>query len=196
MEKLVFVTNNLHKLQEIRKMLSDKIDILSLADLACHDEIEETADTLEGNALIKARYVYDKYQISCFADDSGLLVDALNGEPGVYSARYSGKDHDSFKNISKLLSKLNGIEEERRTARFQTVIAFIDSKGEHLFNGEILGKITTECRGEGGFGYDSVFVPDGYSKTFAEMTFEDKNKISHRAKAVNKFITYIKTNIS
>lgn len=195
MEKLVFVTNNMHKLQEIRKMLSEKIDIISLADLGCNDIIEETADTLEGNALIKARHIYDKYALYCFADDTGLLVDALNGEPGVYSARYAGEDCNSEANINKLLSGLKYVEENLRTAKFQTSIALIDDEGEHIFNGEIFGKITAERRGESGFGYDSIFVPYGYSKTFAEMTLDEKNRISHRARAVNKFVEYIKNKI-
>lgn len=192
MEKLVFVTNNSHKLEEIRKMLEGKIEVISLGDLGCNDVIEETSNTLEGNAIIKARHIHDKYNIPCFADDTGLLVDALDGAPGVYSARYAGEQCDSEANVNKLLSELKSVEDKQRTAKFQTSIALIDEYGEHIFNGEIYGRITTERRGQSGFGYDPVFIPNGYSKTFAEMTIDEKNKISHRALAVIKFVNYLK----
>lgn len=189
--KLVFATNNKHKLEEISAIVGDKIEILSLNDIGCHDDIPETADTFEGNALQKARYVKEKYGYDCFADDTGLQVVALNGEPGVYSARYAGEPANSEKNIDKLLANLeNRID---RRASFITCIALILGDEEHLFYGEIEGSIINERRGSSGFGYDSVFVPEGHDKTFAQMGEEQKNKISHRARAVKKLSEFLNT---
>lgn len=192
--KIVFATNNKNKLAEIRDMLGDKIEVMSLADINCHEDIPETADTLEGNALQKARYVFDKYGMSCFADDTGLEVDALGGEPGVYSARYAGGEgHDSEANMAKLMQKLG--DNDNRKARFRTVIALITSSGDDsvkLFEGVAEGDIIREKRGGEGFGYDPIFRPEGYDKTFAELGHEIKNKISHRARAVQKLVEYLK----
>lgn len=192
--KIVFATNNKNKLAEIREMLGDKIEVMSLADINCHEDIPETSDTLEGNALQKAHYVYDKYGMSCFADDTGLEVDALGGEPGVYSARYAGGEgHDSEANMAKLMDKLG--DNDNRKARFRTVIALITGNGEDdvkLFEGVAEGDIIREKKGGEGFGYDPIFRPEGYDKTFAELGHEIKNKISHRAKAVQKLVEYLK----
>lgn len=192
--KIVFATNNKNKLAEIRDMLGDKIEVMSLADINCHEDIPETADTLEGNALQKARYVFDKYGMSCFADDTGLEVDALGGEPGVYSARYAGGEgHDSEANMAKLMQKLG--DNDNRKARFRTVIALITGNGDDgvkLFEGVAEGDIIREKRGGEGFGYDPIFRPEGYDKTFAELGHEIKNKISHRARAVQKLVEYLK----
>lgn len=192
--KIVFATNNKNKLAEIREMLGDKIEVMSLADINCHEDIPETSDTLEGNALQKAHYVYDKYGMSCFADDTGLEVDALGGEPGVYSARYAGGEgHDSEANMAKLMDKLG--DNDNRKARFRTVIALITGNGEDdvkLFEGVAEGDIIREKMGGEGFGYDPIFRPEGYDKTFAELGHEIKNKISHRAKAVQKLVEYLK----
>lgn len=189
MEKLVFATNNLHKLSEIRHILSGSVEVLSLADINCHDDIPETAETLEGNALIKARHIYDKYGLYCFADDTGLAVDALNDAPGVYSARYAGPACNFVDNMNKLLVDLG--DNEHRKAVFSTVIVLIDRKGEHCFRGDVRGEITTEPRGKNGFGYDPVFMPDGYKQTYAEMTEEEKNAMSHRALATRKLVAYL-----
>lgn len=192
--KIVFATNNKNKLAEIRDMLGDKIEVMSLADINCHEDIPETADTLEENALQKARYVFDKYGMSCFADDTGLEVDALGGEPGVYSARYAGGEgHDSEANMAKLMQKLG--DNDNRKARFRTVIALITGSGDDvvkLFEGVAEGDIIREKRGGEGFGYDPIFRPEGYDKTFAELGHEIKNKISHRARAVQKLVEYLK----
>ena len=197
--KIVFATNNQHKLDEIREILGEKFDILSLNDIGCHDEIPEDHDRLEENALQKARYIYDKYHISCFADDTGLEVDALNGEPGVHSARYAdGTDHDSEANMRKLLLKLG--ENNNRKARFRTVIALLLCDGstptdgrpeEILFEGIVNGAIAHEKHGTEGFGYDPIFVPDGYDKSFAELGMDIKNTISHRARAVAKLAEHL-----
>ena len=191
--KIVFATNNQHKLEEIRQILDNKIEILSLSDIGCDVDIPETADTLEGNALLKAQYVYDHYHMSCFADDSGLEVDVLNGAPGIYSARYAGKAHDSEANMTKLLAELE--EKNNRHARFRTVIALLlENDGvaeEHLFEGIVNGTIIRERRGTAGFGYDPIFQPEGYESTFAELGAEIKNKISHRAKAVEKLAAFM-----
>ena len=191
--RIVFATNNKNKLAEIREMLAGSgIEVLSLADIGCHDDIPETADTLEGNALQKARYIHEKYQMNCFADDTGLEVTALGGAPGVYSARYAGgKGHDSEANMAKLLAELEGKAD--RTARFRTVVALITDDGEKLFDGIVTGCITEERRGGEGFGYDPIFRPDGYDNTFAELGHEVKNKISHRARAVAKLVDNLKT---
>lgn len=189
-KKLVFATNNLHKLTEIKAILGEQIDILSLNDINCHVDIPETTNTLEGNAKMKAEYIYNHYHLDCFADDTGLEVKALNGAPGIYSARYAGEGHDSQANMKKLLENLKGIT--NREAQFRTAIYLIEGGEEHLFEGLVKGKIIEEKRGEAGFGYDPVFVPDGYDKTFAELGEDIKNQISHRARAVKKLCDYLK----
>jgi len=208
--KIVFATNNLHKLQEVRQILGDSFEVLSLKDIGCDVDIPETGQTLEENALQKARYVYDNYHIDCFADDTGLEVEALNGAPGVYSARYaameptgstdSPKSHDSEANMARLLRELS--DKDNRKARFRTVIALIQKKDvcpcgctsikqEHLFDGIVNGEITTERSGVEGFGYDPIFRPEGFEHTFAEMNAEQKNSISHRGRATAKLAEYL-----
>lgn len=188
--KLVFATNNQHKLDEVRDIIGNSFEILSLNDIDCHDDIPETADTFEGNALIKARHIYDKYGMNCFADDSGLEVKSLDGAPGVHSARYATDGHDHDANINKLLRELIG--KDSREAQFRTVVALILDGKEFFFDGTIKGTITNERHGSNGFGYDPVFMPEGYGKTFAEMTDKEKNAISHRAIAVNKLNKFLK----
>ena len=194
--KIVFATNNAHKLSEIKDILGEGFEVLSLSDIGCHDDIPETADTLEGNALLKAQYIYNHYHISCFADDTGLEVEALNGAPGIFSARYAGGEgHDSEANMSKLLAELK--EKSNRKARFRTVIALIEcEEGTQkpkttCFEGIVEGHITKERHGSEGFGYDPIFMPDGYDKTFAELGMEIKNHISHRARAVEKLAQFL-----
>lgn len=188
--QIVFATNNAHKLSEIRAILGQQMEILSLADIGCHDDIPETADTLEGNALIKARWVKERYGFDCFADDTGLEVEALGGGPGVHTARYAYPDrHDPVANTRKLLAELH--DKDNRAARFRTVIALIQGTDEHLFEGIVEGHITTEERGTEGFGYDPVFAPEGGEKTFAELGVEAKNNISHRARAVRKLADFL-----
>ena len=188
--QIVFATNNAHKLSEIRAILGQQMEILSLADIGCHDDIPETADTLEGNALIKARWVKERYGFDCFADDTGLEVEALGGGPGVHTARYAYPDrHDSVANTRKLLAELH--DKDNRAARFRTVIALIQGTDEHLFEGIVEGHIATEERGTEGFGYDPVFAPEGGEKTFAELGVEAKNCISHRARAVKKLADFL-----
>lgn len=183
--KLVFATNNKHKLDEVRKITAQhNIEVVSLADIHCHDEIPETADTLEGNALQKAQYFQDKFGLDCFADDTGLEVEALDNAPGVYSARYAGPGHDSEANMQKLLQEMEG--KTNRKARFRTVIALIIGDKQYCFSGIVNGTITREKKGENGFGYDPIFIPEGYEQTFAELGDSVKNKISHRAKAVEQ----------
>ena len=190
MKKLVFATNNAHKLEEIRAILGDKVEILSLNDINCHADIPETADTLQGNAALKAQYIFENYGLDCFADDTGLEVEALNGAPGIYSARYAdGEGHDSEANMKKLLSEMQ--DKENRKARFRTVICLIEDGKEHFFEGIVNGSIIRERKGGAGFGYDPIFMPDGYSETFAEMGNDEKNKISHRARAVQKLCEYL-----
>lgn len=191
MEKLVFATNNRHKLEEVSAMTGGTVKIVSLAEIGCHDNIPETADTFQGNALQKAAYVYEHFGLPCFADDSGLEVDCLEGIPGVLSARYAGEHGNSEANIAKLLDAMKG--SENRKADFKTVVALIlpDGKTE-FFEGRVDGVITTEKRGEEGFGYDPIFIPDGYDKTFAELGENIKNKISHRAKAIAALCEYLK----
>lgn len=190
MKELVFATNNAHKLEEIRAILGDKMHILSLNDINCHEDIPETADTLEGNAALKAEYVFNHYGKDCFADDTGLEVEALNGAPGIYSARYAGGEgHDSEANMTKLLLNMEG--KDNRKARFRTAICLIEGGEEHLFEGIVNGEIIGSRRGGEGFGYDPVFVPEGYTETFAEMGNDEKNKISHRARAVEKLCEYL-----
>ncbi len=196
MKRIVFATNNQHKLQEIREILSPEFEIVSLKEIGCHEDIPETGNTLEENALQKARYVSERYHISCFADDTGLEVEALGGAPGVHSARYAeGTDHDSEANMTKLLRELEG--KENRQARFRTVIALIElgeeeTENVHLFEGIVEGHISTERQGNEGFGYDPIFVPEGYEKSFAALGETIKNHISHRARAVKKLAEYLK----
>ena len=188
-KKFVFATNNAHKLEEVTAILGNKIELLSMKDINCHADIPETADTLEGNALLKARYIFENYQLECFADDTGLEVEALNGAPGVYSARYAGDAHNSEANMKKLLQDMEGIE--NRKAQFRTVFALIINGKEHLFEGIVKGEITKHRHGTSGFGYDPVFIPEGYTQTYAEMGNELKNKISHRALATNKLCNFL-----
>ena len=205
--RIVFATNNQHKLQEIRQILGNSIEVLSLNDIGCHEEIPETGQTLEENALQKARYIYDHYHCDCFADDTGLEVDALGGAPGIYSARYASietigtiQPHDSEANMARLLRELG--ENNNRRARFRTVIALIQKKDvcpcgctsikqEHLFEGIVEGTISRQRSGVGGFGYDPIFRPDGFDQTFAEMGNEAKNLISHRARATQKLADFL-----
>ena len=197
--KIVFATNNQHKLQEIREILGDQFEILSLADIGCHEDIPETGNTLEANAHQKAEYVFDHYHIDCFADDTGLEVDALGGAPGVHSARYAeGTDHNSEANMAKLLRELG--DNDNRKARFRTVISLIQMEGgnpvcsrEYQFEGVVEGRIDREKHGSEGFGYAPVFIPEGYDKSFAELGEEIKNQISHRARAVKKLAEWLKT---
>lgn len=190
--KIVFATNNQHKLSEIRQILGDRVEVLSLKDINCDVDIPETGTTLEANALQKAQYIYDHYHMDVFADDSGLEVDALGGAPGVYSARYAGGEgHDSEANMAKLLHELG--ENNNRKARFRTVIALIIQGQVHEFEGIVNGEIIRERRGGEGFGYDPIFQPEGYDKTFAELGAEVKNQISHRARATKKLIEHLKT---
>ena len=198
--KIVFATNNKHKLEEVRQILGSQVDVLSLNDIGCHEDIPETGTTLEENARQKAEYIWQRYHCDVFADDTGLEVDALGGAPGVYSARYAGESHDSEANMSKLLKELG--DNDNRRARFRTVVALIQKKDvcpcgctsikqEHLFEGIVEGNITRKRSGVGGFGYDPVFLPDGYDRTFADMTEEEKNNISHRGRAVKKLCDFL-----
>lgn len=190
--KLVFATNNRHKLDEVRAIVGNRVEVLSLNDIGCHDDIPETADTLQGNALIKARYIHEKFGVDCFADDTGLEVEALDGAPGVYSARYAGKECDSEANMQKLLQNLTG--KSNRNAQFRTVIALIIKGEEKLFNGIVKGTITEDKRGDSGFGYDPVFIPEGFSESFAQMSGDMKNSISHRYRATLELSNYLKEN--
>ena len=192
MTKLIFATHNKNKLKEVRDLMPNHLQLLSLDELNIFDEIEETASTIEGNALLKAQAIYKLTGQNCFADDSGLLVDALDGAPGVYSARYAGEQKSNEANMEKLLSEL--ANKENRNAHFKTVIALIIDGKEFLFEGTINGKIISEKKGNDGFGYDPIFLPDGYSETFAQMNSETKNAISHRGIALKKMIDYLKIN--
>ena len=188
--KIVFATNNLNKLSEVKKILGNRFEVLSLSEIGCHDDIPEKGQTLKDNALIKAQWIYDKYHVNCFADDTGLEVDALGGAPGVYSARYAGgKGHDSQANMKKLLEELQNTD--NRKARFRTVIALIIDGKVTTFEGIVNGEIIREKRGGEGFGYDPIFQPEGYDKTFAELGVNIKNNISHRARAVQKLADYL-----
>ncbi|MTH14278.1 non-canonical purine NTP diphosphatase [Flavobacterium sp. LC2016-01] len=189
--KLVFASNNKNKIKEIQSILNGSIELLSLEEIGCFEEIPETADTIEGNAILKANYVTEKYGYNCFADDTGLEVAALNGEPGVYSARYAGEQKNADDNMNKLLEALS--EEENRNAQFKTVIALNLNGKQHLFTGLAKGKITHQKSGIYGFGYDPIFQPENYSETFAEIAAEIKNKISHRAKATEQLIDFLNT---
>ena len=188
--KMVVATNNAHKLKEIAAILGQEIELLSLKDIQCFADIPETADTLEGNARQKAMYIYENYGMDCFADDTGLEVESLGGAPGVFSARYAGEGHDSEANMQKLLKELAG--KENRKAQFRTVICLIRNGKEHLFEGIVKGEIIQEKRGGEGFGYDPIFVPEGYDLTFAELGDDVKNTISHRARAVEKLCQFLK----
>ena len=187
--KLVFATNNPNKIKELQSILGDSFKVLSLKDISCSEEIPENSDTLEGNASEKAFYVYNKYKINCFADDTGLEIEALNGKPGVYSARYAGEDKNSVANMQKVLNELKG--NNNRKAFFRTVISLIIDGEETQFEGIVHGKILETPRGNSGFGYDPIFQPEDYSTTFAEMELSEKNKISHRGKAVKKLVQFL-----
>lgn len=189
-KKLVVATNNAHKLEEISAILGNEMELLSLKDINCNADIPETADTLEGNARQKAMYIHENYGMDCFADDTGLEVEALNGAPGVFSARYAGDGHDSEANMQKLLKELEG--KENRKAQFRTAICLIMEGKEYLFEGIVKGNIIEEKRGGAGFGYDPIFVPEGYDQTFAELGNDVKNTISHRARAVEKLCAFLK----
>lgn len=188
--KLVFATNNQNKLKEVKQLLPASIELLSLKDIDCEDDITESGKTIRENAKIKSRYIYEKFGMNCFADDTGLEVDAIGGRPGVYSARFAGPSSRSEDNINKLLIELKGIE--NRKANFRTVISLMIDGKDEAFEGIVKGVITNEEMGSNGFGYDSVFMPDGFDKTFAEMTAQEKNEISHRGIAVNKLTSFIR----
>ena len=190
MKKLVFATHNLNKIKEIKYAISD-FDIIGLLDLNITEEVPETCNTLKANALQKAKYIFDKTGLDCFADDTGLEIVALNGRPGVYSARYAGPDCDSEKNMQKVLSDLKNFE--NRKAQFKTVIALIVDGKEYFFEGKVEGEILKDKQGIGGFGYDPIFRPFGYDQSFAEMSLELKNKISHRGMAIKKLLKFLKT---
>lgn len=187
---LVFATNNQHKLKELQAILGNEFHLLSLKDIGCNEEIPEEKETLEGNASQKSYFIYNKYGYNCFADDTGLEIEALNGEPGVYSARYAGEEKSAENNMKKVLEKMAKIND--RKARFRTVISLILNGEEQLFEGIVDGTILKEKRGVAGFGYDPVFQPDGFDQSFAQMELSEKNKISHRGRAVQKLVAYLK----
>ena len=187
--KLVFATNNQNKIKEVNALLGEQVEVVGLADIGCHEELAETQTTLQGNAKQKARYVFDTYGYNCFADDTGLEIEALNGEPGVYSARYAGPARDAEDNMSKVLTELQG--KANRNAQFRTVIHLVLNKEDFVFEGAVQGVITEARSGAEGFGYDPIFQPEGHAETFAEMPLSEKNKISHRARAVQKLVAYI-----
>lgn len=189
MKTLVFATNNEHKLSEVKNLLKDKFLVKGLKEIGCTEDIPETSDTLEGNAVLKSKYVWENYNLSCFSDDTGLEVKALNMEPGVYSARYAGPQKSSDDNIDKLLKELS--TKNNRIARFRTAVSLILDGEEHLFEGQVEGVIMHERKGEGGFGYDPVFKPDESEVTFAEMDSKEKNKISHRGRAIQKLVAFL-----
>ncbi|HCZ37046.1 MAG TPA: non-canonical purine NTP pyrophosphatase [Cytophagales bacterium] len=188
---LCFATNNIHKVKEIQALLGNSFNLQSLNDIGCEEELAEDQDTIEGNSLQKAQYVFDHYQVACFADDTGLEVEALNGEPGVYSARYAGEQRNAEDNMQLLLKNLK--DKSNLNARFRTVITLIMQSGTHQFEGILNGTITFDKRGTQGFGYDPVFVPKGYQQTLAELDLTEKNKISHRARAIQKLVLFLKT---
>lgn len=189
MEELVFATHNKHKLQEMRQIIGSLFHIISLDEIGCNEEIEETQSTIEGNALQKARYVAEKYHKNCFADDTGLEIEALNGEPGVYSARYAGEHATFDDNMNKTLANMQGMK--NRNACFRTAIALILDGKEYIFEGRVDGEILTEKHGTEGFGYDPIFRPEGFAETFAEMSAETKNSISHRGRATEKLVEFL-----
>ncbi|MCH7402518.1 non-canonical purine NTP diphosphatase [Belliella kenyensis] len=188
--KICFATNNKKKIEEVKAALGSSFTIVSLEEIGCQEELPETGDTLDHNAFQKARYVKDNYGVDCFADDTGLEVEALDGAPGVYSGRYAGEPRSDERNIDKLLSNLEGVS--NRKARFRTVIALILDGEEHSFEGQVDGVILDKRTGDGGFGYDPIFRPEGYDKTFAELSLAEKNKISHRGKAVEALVKFLK----
>lgn len=188
--KLVFATNNKHKLEEINRLLKGKAEIIPLAEIGCQEDIPEDHDTLEGNALQKARYIKAHYGYDCFADDTGLEIDALDKRPGVYSARYAGPAKNDVENMKKVLCEMEGISD--RKACFRTVIALIQGEKEYLFKGRVDGKILTAKQGDAGFGYDPIFQPEGFNLSFAEMPMDEKNKISHRGRAIQQLIAFLK----
>ena len=188
--QIVAATNNQHKLSEIRPLIEPDFRILSLEDIGCHHDLPETKETLEGNSLQKASYVYERYHLPCFADDTGLEIEALHGAPGVYSARYAGEQRNSDDNIDLLLTNLSGAKNRR--GQFRTIITLLGIGGTHIFEGVLRGVILEERRGAAGFGYDPVFQPDGFSKTLAELSMEEKNRISHRGLAVAKLVDFLK----
>ena len=187
--KLVFATNNQHKLQEIKRVLGDSIELLSLSDINCFEDIPENQDTIEGNAAEKSFYIYNKFGFNCFADDTGLEIDALNGEPGVYSARYAGEEKSAENNMNKVLAQM--VKIKNRKARFRTVISLVIDGREVQFEGVVEGQILEEKRGKTGFGYDPIFKPDESQLSFAEMPMDEKNEISHRGRAVRKLVEYL-----
>lgn len=187
--KLVFATHNRNKFEEVQSLLPGHIHLLSLSNIGCNEEIAETADTIEGNAMLKANYVWENYHYACFADDTGLEVELLNGEPGVLSARYAGEAHNAEANIDKLLKNLAG--KKNRNALFKTMISLKSENENKLFNGICKGEISTERKGKSGFGYDPIFIPNGFVKSFAEMSLQEKNLISHRGKAMRKLVAYL-----
>lgn len=187
--KICFATNNAKKIEEVKAALGQDFDVVSLQDIGCHEELPETGDTLDHNAFQKARFVKDNYGVDCFADDTGLEVESLNGAPGVYSGRYAGEPRSDERNLALLLKNLEGTES--RIARFRTVIALILEGKEYAFEGTASGEIISEKIGEGGFGYDPIFRPDGYTRTFAELSLSEKNQISHRGKAVKALIEFL-----
>lgn len=189
LKKLVFATNNQHKLEEARAILAGQFEVVSLAEIGCHDEIPETADTLEGNSLIKARWVKEKYGYDCFADDTGLMVEALDGAPGVYSARYAGEHCTFADNVNKMLFEMTG--KQNRKAYFATVISLILNGETKTFEGRVDGTIAMEAHGNGGFGYDPIFIAEETGRCFAEMIPEEKNAISHRGRAMRKLAEYL-----
>lgn len=189
---MCFATNNQHKLDEVRQLLGNQFEVVSLNDVGCDEDLKEEQTTLEGNSFQKAKYIYDQFNINCFADDTGLEVEALNGEPGVYSARYAGAQRNSDDNIDLLLNNLEGVS--NRKARFRTVVTLILNNKTHQFEGIVSGKILSQRKGDKGFGYDPVFLPDGISKSMAELSAEEKNTISHRGEAIRKLIDFLLTN--
>ncbi len=189
MQQLVFATNNRHKLDEVEAKIKGQIKLLTLDDIGCHDDIAETGLTFRENASIKSQFIYQKYKLNCFGDDSGLEIDSLNGEPGVFSARYAGEHRNHDANINKVLANMDGVT--NRKARFRTVISLIWDGEEQFFEGTVEGTITGQRSGTEGFGYDPIFEPEGYNITFAEMSMNEKNRISHRAKAVEKLVTFL-----
>lgn len=189
--KICFATNNRNKLEEIQQILGDSFEILSLKDIGCFDDIAEPHETLEENSAEKAEYIYTRYQIPVFADDTGLEIAALNGAPGVYSARYGGPERSAERNMAKVLGELEGATD--RSAQFRTIMTYIDESGTFQFEGIVKGRIISERRGEGGFGYDPIFIPDGYDQTFGELPASEKNQISHRVRSLSKLVEFLKS---
>lgn len=188
--QLCFATNNAHKIEEVQALLGKQFNVVSLQEVGCNEELAEDQETIEGNSLQKAQYVFDNYQVDCFADDTGLEVEALNGAPGVYSARYAGPQRKAEDNMNLLLANLSG--KKNRKARFRTVVTLITKQGTHQFEGVLPGTIINERRGTQGFGYDPVFLPENSSRTLAEMNLEEKNTLSHRARAIEKLVVFLK----